>query len=119
MSVFRGIDSLWTGGKQISADQVPPAWLDLTGARFLGVPPMIIIAVGIMISAAVLLRRTATGREFFAIGSNPSGAELIGIPSKRLILLAFSIADHLPDLPERSGLRGTPLSMRASPMGMN
>ena len=95
MSVFRGIDSLWTGGKQISADQVPQAWLDLTSARFLGVPLMIIIAVAIMISAAVLLRRTATGREFFAIGSNPSGAELIGIPSKRLILLAFSIAGLL------------------------
>jgi len=95
MSVFRGIDSLWTGGKQISADQVPQAWLDLTSARFLGVPLMIIIAVAIMISAAVLLRRTATGREFFAIGSNPSGADLIGIPSKRLILLAFSIAGLL------------------------
>ena len=95
MSVFRGIDSLWTGGKQISADQVPQAWLDLTSARFLGVPLMIIIAIAIMISAAVLLRRTATGREFFAIGSNPSGAELIGIPSKRLILLAFSIAGLL------------------------
>jgi rhamnose transport system ATP-binding protein len=95
MSVFRGIDSLWTGGRQISADQVPQAWLDLTSARFLGVPLMIIIAVAIMIVAAVLLRRTATGREFFAIGSNPSGAELIGIPSKRLILLAFSIAGLL------------------------
>ena len=95
MSVFRGIDSLWTGGRQISADQVPQAWLDLTSARFLGVPLMIIIAVAIMISAAVLLRRTATGREFFAIGSNPSGADLIGIPSKRLILLAFSIAGLL------------------------
>jgi rhamnose transport system ATP-binding protein len=95
MSVFRGIDSLWTGGKQISADQVPQAWLDLTSARFLGVPLMIIIAVAIMIVAAVLLRRTATGREFFAIGSNPGGAELIGIPSRRLILLAFSIAGLL------------------------
>ena len=38
LSVFRGIDSLWTGGRQISADQVPQAWLDLTSARFLGVP---------------------------------------------------------------------------------
>ncbi|MGA9848478.1 MAG: ABC transporter permease, partial [Roseiarcus sp.] len=95
MSVFRGIDSLWTGGRQISADQVPQAWLDLTSARVLGVPLMIIIAVAIMIVAAVLLRRTATGREFFAIGSNPSGAELIGIPSRRLILLAFSIAGLL------------------------
>ena len=95
MSVFRGFDSLWTGGKQISADKVPQAWLDLTGARIVGVPLMIIIAVAIMLAAAILLRRTATGREFFAIGSNPNGADLIGIPSKRLILLAFSMAGLL------------------------
>jgi ribose/xylose/arabinose/galactoside ABC-type transport system permease subunit len=95
MSVFRGIDSLWTGGRQISADQVPQAWLDMTGARFFGVPLMIIIAIAIMFAATSLLRRTAIGREFFAIGSNPNGAELIGIPSKRLVLLAFSIAGLL------------------------
>jgi rhamnose transport system ATP-binding protein len=98
MSVFRGLDSLWTGGRQISADQVPQAWLDLTSARIVGIPLMIIIAIAIMIAAAILLRRTATGRELFAIGSNPSGADLIGIPSKRLILLAFSIAGSLAGL---------------------
>ena len=98
MSVFRGLDSLWTGGRQISADQVPQAWLNLTSARIVGVPLMIIIAIAIMIAAAILLRRTATGRELFAIGSNPSGADLIGIPSKRLILLAFSIAGSLAGL---------------------
>ena len=98
MSVFRGLDSLWTGGRQISADQVPQAWLDLTSARIVGVPLMIVIAIAIMIAAAILLRRTATGRELFAIGSNPSGADLIGIPSKRLVLLAFSIAGLLAGL---------------------
>jgi rhamnose transport system ATP-binding protein len=95
MSVYRGLDSLWTGGKQISADHVPQAWLDMTSARFVGVPLMIIIAIAIMIAASILLRCMAVGRQFFAIGSNPNGAELIGVPSKRLILLAFSVAGVL------------------------
>jgi len=95
MSVYRGLDSLWTGGKQISADHVPQAWLDMTSVRFVDVPLMIIIAIAIMIAASILLRGTAMGRQFFAIGSNPNGAELIGIPSKRLILLAFSVAGVL------------------------
>jgi rhamnose transport system ATP-binding protein len=95
MSVYRGLDSLWTGGKQISADHVPQAWLDMTSTRIVGVPLMIIIAIAIMIAASILLRGTAMGRQFFAIGSNPNGAELIGIPSKRLILLTFSIAGVL------------------------
>jgi len=31
--------------KQISADQVPQAWLDLTSARLLGIPAAILIAL--------------------------------------------------------------------------
>ena len=96
MSVFRGIDSLWTGGKQISADQVPQAWLDMTSARVLGVPLMIIIAVAIMIvavsPAAPHAPPVANSSPSAPI---PSGAALIGIPSRRLILLAFSLAGLL------------------------
>jgi rhamnose transport system ATP-binding protein len=95
MSIFRGLDSVWTGGKQISADKVPQAWLDMTSARIAGVPLMVLIAIALMIAAAVLLRHTATGRQFFAIGSNPGGADLIGIPAKRLVMLAYSIGGAL------------------------
>ena len=95
MSVFRGLDSLWTGGRQISADQVPQAWLDLTGARVGGVPLVVVLAALILAVAGVLLRRTETGRRLFALGSNPTGAALIGIPSRRLVMLAFGTAGLL------------------------
>lgn len=95
MSVFRGLDSLWTGGRQISADQVPDAWLDFSGARLAGIPVVVLIAVAILVVAAVLLRRTETGRTLYALGSNPSGAALIGIPSRRLVMLAFGLAGLL------------------------
>jgi ribose transport system ATP-binding protein/rhamnose transport system ATP-binding protein len=95
MSVFRGLDSLWTGGRQISADQVPQAWLDLTGARVAGVPLVVVIAAIILGVAGLLLRRTETGRRLFALGSNPAGAALIGIPSRRLVMLAFGTAGLL------------------------
>ena len=98
MSVFRGIDSLWTGGRQISADQVPQAWLDLTGYRLAGVPLVVIIAAAILVLAALLLRRAETGRRLYALGSNPSGAALIGIPSRRLVMLAFGMAGLLAGL---------------------
>ena len=98
MAIFRGLNSLWTGGKQISADQVPQAWLDITSTRFLGVPLMVYIAVAILLFGALLLQRTQTGRQLFAIGSNPSGADLIGIPAKKLVLLAFTAAGLLAGL---------------------
>jgi rhamnose transport system ATP-binding protein len=95
LSVFRGLDSLWTGGKQISADQVPQAWLDLTTGRVAGVPALVFIAVGVLLVAGFVLRWLPLGRELYAIGSNPDGAQLIGIPVKRLVLGAFAIAGLL------------------------
>lgn len=98
MSVFRGFNSLWAGGRQISADQVPDAWLDFSGARVAGIPLLVLIAAAILIVAALLLRRSETGRNLYALGSNPAGAALIGIPSRRLILLAFGAAGLLAGL---------------------
>ena len=95
LSVFRGIDSLWTGGKQISADQVPQAWLDLTTGRVAGVPGLVFIAAGVLLVTAFVLRSLPLGRELYAIGSNPDGAELIGIPVKRRVLGAFAVAGLL------------------------
>ena len=98
MSVFRGLHSLWTGGKQISADQVPQAWLDLTATRLFGVPLMVLIAAAILVLAAVMLSKTEAGRRLYAVGSNPSGADLIGLPAKKLTFIAFCCAGILAGL---------------------
>jgi ribose/xylose/arabinose/galactoside ABC-type transport system permease subunit len=42
MSLYRGMTSLLAGGRQIGADQVPQAWLDLTSQRVVGIPVMVI-----------------------------------------------------------------------------
>jgi rhamnose transport system ATP-binding protein len=98
LSIFRGLDSLWAGGKQISADQVPQAWLDMTGAKLFGAPLLIFIGLGVVTAGAFLLNRTVFGRELFAIGSNPAGAALIGVRSRQRILSAFSLAGALTGL---------------------
>jgi ribose transport system ATP-binding protein/rhamnose transport system ATP-binding protein len=95
LSVYRGINSLWAGGKQISADQVPQAWLDMTSTKIAGVPAMILIALAVLIVIALALRWLPLGRELFAIGSNPDGAALIGIRKTALVLGAFVAAGLL------------------------
>jgi ABC-type sugar transport system ATPase subunit/ribose/xylose/arabinose/galactoside ABC-type transport system permease subunit len=95
MSVFRGLNSLWAGGTQVSADQVPQSWLDMTSTSILGVPSIILIAVATLLVAAYVLRYTTLGRELYAIGSNPEGARLVGIPARPRILLAFAAAGLL------------------------
>jgi ribose transport system ATP-binding protein/rhamnose transport system ATP-binding protein len=98
LSIFRGLTSLWAGGKQISADQVPQAWLDMTSASVAGIPAVLVIAMIVAAIVAAALARLSVGREFFAIGSNPDGAALIGIRSRLLVLIAFVAAGALAGL---------------------
>ena len=98
LSVFRGVVSLWAGGHQISADQVPAAWLDLTSVRLAGVPGVVLIALAVMGIAAFVLARTEIGRELFAIGSNPTAAAMVGIRTHRRQLTAFAVAGLLAGL---------------------
>jgi len=98
MSIFRGFNSLWAAGNQISADEVTERWLAMTSVRIGGIPFIVMIALAILAAGYVFLYRTATGRELFAVGSNPDGARLIGIPADRRIVAAFAIAGLLGGL---------------------
>ena len=95
MSIFRGVHSMWAGGDQISADEVPPHWLDLASLKLIGLPVIVVLAAVVLIVASIILGRTRWGRELYAVGSNPSGADLIGIPSTRRVFSAFVIAGTL------------------------
>jgi ribose/xylose/arabinose/galactoside ABC-type transport system permease subunit len=95
LSIFRGANSLLASGKQISADQVPASWLDMTAQPLAGVPALAWIAIGILAVIAMVLRSWSVGRDLYAIGSNPSGAALIGIPIKQRVLGAFAVAGLL------------------------
>ncbi len=95
LALYRGFDSLLAHGKQISADQVPAAWLGLTNKSLLGVPGVAVIAFAVLLLLALVLRFSPFGRELFAIGSNPDGARLIGIPVQSRVLAAFAGAGLL------------------------
>ena len=98
MSIFRGLHSIWAGGDQISADEVPQHWLDVAGSDLLGIPLIVIVAAVVIVVGAALLARTRWGREMYAVGSNPSGADLIGIPSRQRIFAAFVLSGTLAGL---------------------
>ncbi|MDQ0468123.1 ATP-binding cassette domain-containing protein [Labrys wisconsinensis] len=95
LAAFRGLNSMWTGGKQISADQVPQAWLDMSTATVLGIPAAVLIAIATLVLISLAVRRLPVGRELYAIGSNPDGAALIGIRRTALVIGTFAIAGLL------------------------
>jgi len=99
--VFRGLDYAWAHGKQINAGDLPDALLALGGGRVLGVPYLVLVTVLVIAAAAVHLQGYRSGRELYAIGSNPDAAVLAGIPVRRRVLFAFLISGAV------AGLAGT------------
>jgi rhamnose transport system permease protein len=96
--IYRGADYAIAGGKQINAYQVPESFLSLATDTVLGIPLLIMIAAVIALVFALFLRYSRTGRQLYAIGSNPEAARLAGIHRNRLVLLAFTISGLLSGL---------------------
>jgi rhamnose transport system permease protein len=99
--VFRGIDFGWAGGRQINASNLPDSLLTLGSGRFGGVPYLVAITVVLVAVAAYALRSYRSGRELYAIGSNPDAAVLAGIPVGRRVFTAFVLSGVV------AGLAGT------------
>lgn len=96
--VFRGVDYAWAGGRQINAADLPDSLLTLGSGRFLGVPWLVAITVVVVAVAAFALRSYRSGRELYAIGSNPDAAVLAGIPVGRRLFSAFVLSGAVAGL---------------------
>jgi rhamnose transport system permease protein len=95
---FRGLAFLWTDGRQVNAETLPDAFLNLGTDSVLGVPFLVLIALVVILVVGQWLRDYRAGRELYAIGSNPEGARLAGVRSDRRVLTAFVLAGALAGL---------------------
>lgn len=80
---------------QVNASDVPTDYLALATTQILGVPALILIAAVIAIIVGYFLHASKSGRQLYAVGSNPDAADMIGIRSSRLIFLAFAASGLL------------------------
>ncbi|MEO7849165.1 MAG: ABC transporter permease, partial [Arachnia sp.] len=92
LAIFRGIDAILSSGRQISSGMVPPQWLAWTNASLLGVSVLIWMGLALFAVFALFLRNTRFGRDIYATGSNPAGADLIGIKTEARTFAAFAIS---------------------------
>lgn len=97
--VYRGLDFVVAGGTQVSASDVPDSYLNLATTRIglfgVGIPALIIFAAVIALIFAYLLHSTRSGRQLYAIGSNPEAARLVGIRSDLLVFGTFLLSGLL------------------------
>ena len=96
--VFRGLAFLWTDGRQVNAETLPDAFLDIGTSSVLGVPLLVLFALVVVLAVGQWLRDFRAGRELYAIGSNPEGARLAGVRSDRRVFAAFVLSGALAGL---------------------
>jgi rhamnose transport system permease protein len=95
---FRGIDHSWARGEQINASDMPRSFLGLGTWTVLGVPVLALIALAVMLVVGFYLRNYRSGRELYAIGSEPAAARLSGIPVGRRVFTSFVVCGALAGL---------------------
>jgi len=98
LSIFRGIDYVIAGPDQVPLAGLPPGFVHLARADVLGIPVFVLLTILIVVVGSVLLRSTRFGRQVYAVGSNPEAAAILGIPSRRVVFVAFSVCGVLAGL---------------------
>jgi len=103
LGIALGVAQLLSGGVSIS--NVPPAVQQEIGLRELigfdvgdhhvKLTPPLLVAFGVAVIAAVVLRRTRFGRYTYAIGSNAAAARRVGIDVDRHLLKVYGLSGLL------------------------
>jgi rhamnose transport system permease protein len=95
LSIYRGIDFLLAGGKQVTLTSLPPGYTDGARSTLAGVPVFVLVAIVVVVIAGTVLRLTTFGRSVYAVGSNPEAARILGIRSGLVTFGVFSICGLL------------------------
>ncbi len=72
------------------------ALMDFIGqVRWLGIPIPVFIMLICIVFAYIVLNHTVYGRQVYAVGGNREASELSGIPTRRVILIAYIISGFM------------------------
>ena len=95
LTAYRGLVFIYSSGRQVDNNHLPVELIRLSQTSPIRIPWIVLFALAAALATAAWLRYTRTGREIFAIGSNPHAAELRGIPVRRVLLLIFTLTGVL------------------------
>lgn len=89
LGLYRGVMLLWTGGKWIEG--LSDSLKSLSEPAFIGVSPLGWLVLALLLAGGWLLSRTASGRDFYAVGDNLAAARQLGVAVNRTRMLAFTL----------------------------
>ena len=95
LSIYRGMVFLYSQGTWINAFEMPVQFRQLSKGTPLGIPNLILIAIAVTVIVYFFLNYTQTGRNIYAVGSNPDAANVAGVHVQRIIFLVYIISGLL------------------------
>jgi rhamnose transport system permease protein len=90
--IIRGFDEIVFGSGQVVASSEPDSFGNIFQATILGIPDIAWVVAIVVGLAAMYLRSYRSGRDLYAIGSDPAAARLAGLPIGRRVFGAFVIS---------------------------
>lgn len=96
--IVRGVDTIIVGPRQVVANSLPNSFINIFHATVIGIPDLAIAAALCVAVAAYYLRSYRSGRDLYAIGSDPAAARLAGIPIAKRVFFAFVLSGAVSGL---------------------
>jgi len=87
--IIRGFDTVIVGSGQVVANSLPNSFTNIFNATVIGIPDIAWAVALVVALAAVYLRSYRSGRDLYAIGSDPAAARLAGISIGKRVFGAF------------------------------
>lgn len=98
MNIFRGLTFRISGGEWVSSYQMPESFVSIATGKTFGINNLIVIAIVIYLIFFYFINHTRTGRQIYAVGSNPESAKVSGINENKILLLVYSMMGGLAGL---------------------
>lgn len=98
MDIFRGLTYVISGGRWVSAYQMPESFKAIGTAKVADVHVYILIAIVVFAVAYYFFSYSRTGRKIYAVGSNQLSARITGINTAKISWLVYIIMGTLAGL---------------------
>jgi ribose transport system permease protein len=86
-AILQGVTLLYT---QTPIGKMPKGFDELAYGRILGLPIGAVFTILIFVLTAIFLRKVPLGRYIYATGDDAIGAQLMGLPRKKVLFVAYA-----------------------------
>jgi len=95
MTIYRGFTFVIAGGAWVDAHEMPESFKQIARGSILKIPNLIMIVLVVSLLFYYFLGHTRTGREIYAVGSNPDAARFVGIGLGKIRFLVYMFSGLL------------------------